>query len=112
MSSLRNRLISLYSYSDGGSGGFIASTYTLTGSFWGSFQEANSREITLAGGAKQRIDATAVLHLNVTVDLAGVVSPAPGEYYRIVGRTAHRESWEQVLQLARVPDGEVVTVDS
>ena len=112
MSSFSNRALTLYSYSDGGSGGFTASTYAREGTYWGSWQEENAREITLAGGAKQRIDARAVLHLDIAVDVRGLISPAAGVYYRILGCIAHRESWEQSLSLALVPDGEVVAVES
>lgn len=112
MSSFTNRSLTLYTYSDGSSGGFTVSSYARQGTYWGSFQQENAREITLAGGAKQRVDARAALHLGIAVDEAGLVSPELGVYYRILGRTVHRESWEQVLSLALVPDGEVVVVES
>lgn len=112
MSSFSNRALTLYTYSDGGTDGFTESAYARGATVWASFQEFASREITLAGGAKQRVDAVAVLHLGQAVDLAGLVSPVLGVYYRIVGRTEHRATWEQALQLQLVPDGEVVEVDS
>ena len=86
--------VDVYAYSDEGSNGRIASTFTKTGRHPMRMEQPSGREVTRAQAAGQRIDATFICRETVTIPPTGLLVFG-GKDYRVTAvlRDFDRKAW-------------------
>lgn len=82
---LRDERASVYSYSDTGTGGRAAPTYTKVDTYWTRRSTPTASEATVSGQAAQRIDAVFEFAGGVSVPADGAIRHQDGTLYKIVG---------------------------
>lgn len=111
--SLRDERVKLYTFSDTGSGGRYAPTFTYSVSCWGRQAVPGSREATIASQASQTVDAVFVLPERVSIDDDGAIRGQNGTLYKITGVQPVRNTSSLVEQIvtAVYADEQDLTVD-
>lgn len=96
----RDVLVQLFSYEDGGSGGFMASQYrpikTPTGGhlWWGRRVDQGGTEDTFGEKARQIAPVIIALAWEAPVDLRGILRVG-GLNYRVTGSAEKRQAYEK-----------------
>jgi hypothetical protein len=70
---MRNERVRIFTYSNTGSDGFMASTYTYVAERWARKELPSGREITVAAQAEHKVDAVFEFAAEVTVTRNGLL---------------------------------------
>lgn len=83
MSNLRDQRLEVFGYSDEGTGGRSAPTYTLASTYWGRHASPSGSERTIAGQASQSVDAVFLFAGEATIPADGAIRTPDGEVFKV-----------------------------
>ncbi|HEX6576655.1 MAG TPA: hypothetical protein VF042_16925 [Gemmatimonadaceae bacterium] len=112
--SSRDERVKVYSFSDAGTGGRAAPTYTYVRSYWGRRQRPSMREVTVAGQASQVADEVFELPGHAVIDQDGAIRSQSGTLYKITGVEPVKGSVhsEIMVRAAYADEMQLVVVES